>query len=194
MASGCELAAWYVDEALRLSDAYRQPPGLRNAIRLLDWLRAKGKRETSVREIMQFGPSPVRRKAKPRRRSPCSRNTATLRARATDAAQGGRSRQRRRNELARVFDIDAIMRDVRAAANLRPPATTATLLQTSPNRSNVAIVASHHAAEIEERAGLAADRVPAVYLDAWARLNHQMPANVDGSQWRIALPRRWPVS
>ena len=35
MASGCELAAWYIDEALRLSDAYRQPPGLRNASRLL---------------------------------------------------------------------------------------------------------------------------------------------------------------
>jgi hypothetical protein len=62
MTSGCELAAWYVDEALRLSDAYRQSPGLRNAIRLLDWLRAKGKRETSIREIMQFGPSPVRQK------------------------------------------------------------------------------------------------------------------------------------
>ena len=29
----------------------------------------------------------------------------------------------------RAFDIDAIMRDVRVAANLRPPATTATLLQ-----------------------------------------------------------------
>jgi hypothetical protein len=63
MASGCELAAWYVAEALRLSDAYRLPPRLRNAIRLLDWLRAKGKRETSVREIMQFGPSPLRNKA-----------------------------------------------------------------------------------------------------------------------------------
>jgi hypothetical protein len=67
MASGCELALWYVDEALRLSDGYRQPVGLRNAIRLLDWVRKwlqeKGKRETSLREIMQFGPSPVRQKA-----------------------------------------------------------------------------------------------------------------------------------
>ena len=63
MASGCELAVWYVTEALRLSDAYREPPSLRNASRLLDWLRAKGKRETSIREIMQFGPLPVRRKA-----------------------------------------------------------------------------------------------------------------------------------
>ena len=32
MTSGCELAAWYVDEAFRLSDAYRQSPSLRNAI------------------------------------------------------------------------------------------------------------------------------------------------------------------
>jgi hypothetical protein len=68
MASGCELALWYVDEALRLSDGYRQPAGLRNAIRLLDWLRKwlqeKGKREISLRDIMQFGPSPVRQKDK----------------------------------------------------------------------------------------------------------------------------------
>jgi hypothetical protein len=63
MTFGCVLAAWYVAEALRLFDTYRLPPSLRNAIRLLDWLRAKGKRETSLREIMQFGPSPVRRKA-----------------------------------------------------------------------------------------------------------------------------------
>ena len=39
MLSGCELAAWYVDEALRLSDAHRRPASLRNAIRLRDWLR-----------------------------------------------------------------------------------------------------------------------------------------------------------
>jgi hypothetical protein len=63
MAAGCELSAWYVGEALRLSDAYGQAPRLRNAIRLRDWLQAKGKRETSIREIMQFGPSPIRVKA-----------------------------------------------------------------------------------------------------------------------------------
>ena len=40
---------------------------------------------------------------------------------------------------------------------------------------------------IEERAALAADRVPACYLDAWARLNHQKPAHVSEAQWRIAL-------
>ena len=62
MSSGCELAAWYVGEALRLSDAYRRPASLRNAIRLRDWLVAKGKREVSLREVMQYGPAPVRLK------------------------------------------------------------------------------------------------------------------------------------
>jgi hypothetical protein len=40
---------------------------------------------------------------------------------------------------------------------------------------------------IEERAGLAADRVPPVYLDAWARLNHQKPVGVSETEWRLAL-------
>jgi hypothetical protein len=63
MVRGCELAAWYLAEALRLSEAYRLPASLRNAIRVLEWLQAKGKREITVREIMQFGPSSLRRKA-----------------------------------------------------------------------------------------------------------------------------------
>ena len=40
---------------------------------------------------------------------------------------------------------------------------------------------------IEERAGLAADSVPAVYLDAWAQLNHQKPYGVSEADWRQAL-------
>ena len=40
---------------------------------------------------------------------------------------------------------------------------------------------------IEERAGLAADSVPSVYLDAWARLNCQKPASVSEAEWRLAL-------
>ena len=40
---------------------------------------------------------------------------------------------------------------------------------------------------IEERAGLAADSVPACYLDAWARLNHQKPARVSEPEWRLVL-------
>jgi hypothetical protein len=85
-----------------------------------------------------------------------------------------------------VSDIDAIMRDVRAAAKLAP-ATTATLLQNRPNRSNVAIVAGHDAAEIDERAGLVADSVPTVYHDAWAQLNCQKPFAIPEAEWRLAL-------
>jgi hypothetical protein len=42
------------------------------------------------------------------------------------------------------------------------------------------------AENIEERAALAADSVPAVYLDAWARLN-QKPKGVSEAEWRRAL-------
>ena len=40
---------------------------------------------------------------------------------------------------------------------------------------------------IAERAGLATDSVPALYLDAWARLNCQKPASVCEADWRLAL-------
>jgi hypothetical protein len=60
------------------------------------------------------------------------------------------------------------------------------LLQRSPDRSNVAAVASQDVSEIEERAGIA-DGVPAVYRDAWARLCHQKPVDVSEAEWRQAL-------
>ena len=63
MANACELMAWYVCEALRLSGQHRQPAALRNACRLLDWLRARGSAEISLRDIMRNGPNPVRGKA-----------------------------------------------------------------------------------------------------------------------------------
>lgn len=56
MASGCELMTWYLAEALRLSGVARQSPSMRNAIKLGDWLRAKGIAEISLREIMRTGP------------------------------------------------------------------------------------------------------------------------------------------
>ena len=40
---------------------------------------------------------------------------------------------------------------------------------------------------IEERAALAADRVPAGYLDAWACLQCQRPFSVDLDAWRRAI-------
>jgi hypothetical protein len=42
-------------------------------------------------------------------------------------------------------------------------------------------------AAVQERAGLAAGRVPAIYLDAWARLNCQKPFRVSEAEWRLAL-------
>jgi Protein of unknown function (DUF3987) len=63
MTAGCELAAWYVAEALRLSGVHRQSPRLRNAIKLHEWLKAKRKTEVTRSEVMQFGPAPVRQKA-----------------------------------------------------------------------------------------------------------------------------------
>lgn len=112
------------------------------------------------------------------------------------------------------FDPDEIMKEVRAKAHLSPVATTATWLPRDRNRSDVATVAGNgvsdsaakrsHVASvaaplertagndrlrdaIEERAGLAADRVPPAYLDAWARLNHQKPSSVSEAEWRLAL-------
>jgi Protein of unknown function (DUF3987) len=62
MAAGCELMTWYLTEALRLSGAHRQPPAIRNAIKLHEWLRTKGKTVIALRAIMQFGPSSLRGK------------------------------------------------------------------------------------------------------------------------------------
>jgi hypothetical protein len=40
---------------------------------------------------------------------------------------------------------------------------------------------------IEERAALCAGSVPAIYLDAWARLNCQKPMRVSEAEWWLAL-------
>jgi hypothetical protein len=40
---------------------------------------------------------------------------------------------------------------------------------------------------IEEREALCAGSVPAIYLDAWARLNHQKPMRIADAEWRLAL-------
>jgi hypothetical protein len=42
-------------------------------------------------------------------------------------------------------------------------------------------------AAVEERTGLVADRVPIVYLDAWARLNCQKPPRASDAEWHCAL-------
>jgi len=57
----------------------------------------------------------------------------------------------------------------------------------SPVTVPVTVLPEPDEAAIEERAGLAADRVPPVYLDAWARLNHRKPARVSA---RTGRPNR----
>jgi hypothetical protein len=47
--------------------------------------------------------------------------------------------------------------------------------------------ADEDADAIEERAALAADRVPGCYLDAWARLQCQRPHSVAAAEWRLAV-------
>lgn len=85
-----------------------------------------------------------------------------------------------------------------------PPATVATTatnrtdcVQEHPNVANVANVASNDPGDadyanadlvaVEERAGLAADRVPRMYLNEWAQLNYRKPASVSEAEWRQAL-------
>ncbi len=50
-----------------------------------------------------------------------------------------------------------------------------------------AIASDEIAFAIEERAALAAESVPACYLDAWARLQCQRPLSVAESDWRRAI-------
>jgi hypothetical protein len=83
----------------------------------------------------------------------------------------------------------------------RPFATLATTatehtdrVQERPNVASVANVAStvpndfnDTAVAFDERASLAADGVPPVYLKEWARLNCQKPASLSEAEWRQAL-------
>jgi len=41
--------------------------------------------------------------------------------------------------------------------------------------------------DIEERTGMAADCVPAIYLETWARLNCRKPQRIGETDWRRAL-------
>ncbi len=63
-AMGCaaELMSFYVGEALRLQAAGRTNPKLLLAQRLLDWLRCTGDRHVAFRDILQYGPGPLRTK------------------------------------------------------------------------------------------------------------------------------------
>jgi len=62
--------------------------------------------------------------------------------------------------------------------NFSPVADVAEPVTTSPECDDAAF---------HEHAGMAADSVPEVYLNAWARLNCSRPANVTEADWRRAL-------
>ena len=62
MRSALTLADWYMNEAVRLQQAARTDPKLLAAQQMLDWLRERGKDVIAFREIVQYGPSPLRTK------------------------------------------------------------------------------------------------------------------------------------
>lgn len=62
MVAGCELAAWYLNEALRLSGQRQISPALRDAIKLLDWLATGDWGRFGLRDILQRGPNSLRTK------------------------------------------------------------------------------------------------------------------------------------
>jgi hypothetical protein len=63
LAAACELMSWYLNEELRLTGLHRLPEALRNANTLLEWIRAKGKVEITLRDVMRTGPNRIRTKA-----------------------------------------------------------------------------------------------------------------------------------
>ena len=61
-----EIANWHTNEARRFLGEFSLPPEFSNAALLDDWLcrrcRSEGIREVAKREVLQYGPNPVRRK------------------------------------------------------------------------------------------------------------------------------------
>ena len=62
MRDAVTIAAWSVNETLRLQQSARTDPALVRAQRLLEWLQARGV-EIGLREIITFGPASERSKA-----------------------------------------------------------------------------------------------------------------------------------
>jgi hypothetical protein len=87
-----------------------------------------------------------------------------------------------------VADADRDAMKPQEIRRLRPLRHENGNAETKANQGVAAGVASPadlHA--IEERAALAADSVPAIYLDAWARLQCQRPLLATGDDWRRAI-------
>jgi len=92
--------------------------------------------------------------------------------------------------VAGVADVTRYARKSQEIRQLRPLRLESDNAGKTTNDGVAAHVASPAAPDldaIEERAALAADRVPPVYLDVWARLNCQKPASVSEAKWRLAL-------
>ena len=69
-------------------------------------------------------------------------------------------------------------------------ASTATRRPQEPQKPQLPRLSRGSTAEadaIEERADICADDAPALYLDTFARLNHQKPFAVSEAEWRLAL-------
>jgi hypothetical protein len=62
MTCGVELASYYVGEVLRLQSTGRANPRLLLAQRLLDWMKSTGDKRISFRDIITYGPGPLRTK------------------------------------------------------------------------------------------------------------------------------------
>jgi putative DNA primase/helicase len=62
MARGIELASWYLMEWERVRQAATVPPVVQDAERLLGWIALKGMQVVVLREILNAGPGPLRRK------------------------------------------------------------------------------------------------------------------------------------
>ena len=61
-----EIASWHINETRRFLGEFSLSPDFSNAALLDDWLckrcRSEGIREVAKREVLQYGPNPVRRK------------------------------------------------------------------------------------------------------------------------------------
>ena len=62
MRRGCDLARWYLAEALRLTRSAPEALEVTAGDALLEWLRASGQREVSGRDVQRFGPPILRKK------------------------------------------------------------------------------------------------------------------------------------
>lgn len=63
MEAGVRIARWHLDEALRITLSEADPPEVKAAEGLMQWLVAKGISRTSAPQIEQFGPGALRTKA-----------------------------------------------------------------------------------------------------------------------------------